>query len=168
MRRAPSRAPILHLPLSFPTASSTPLTTWATISLHLPTLLQHFTSPSLSTTDDDNNDVEMYQTVRSVDGDATLDQLSLINGLTPVPTSPPPSLLSADDNDESLLLTRDRNAISQETLEYTDISSSASEEGEYLLANAITDSGSESDVQSVTNAWQVVNPLAETSSANYT
>ena len=85
-----------------------------------------------------------------------------------MPTSPPPSLLSADDDDESLLLTRDRNAISQETLEYTDISSSASEEGEYLLANAITDSGSESDVQSVTNAWQVVNPLAETSSANYT
>ena len=56
LRRAPSRAPILHLPLSFPTASSTPLTTWATISLHLPTLLQHFTSPFLSTTDDDNND----------------------------------------------------------------------------------------------------------------
>ena len=117
-------------------------------------------------TDDDNNDVEMYQTVRSVDGDATLDQLALINGLTSVPTSPPPSLLSADDDDESLLLTRDRNAISQETLEYTDISSSASEEGEYLLANAITDSGSESDVQSVTNAWQVVNPHTVTSSAD--
>ncbi|KAJ7741959.1 hypothetical protein DFH07DRAFT_837068 [Mycena maculata] len=39
--------PVLHLPLSFPSISSRPLTAWATVTLHLPTLLAHFTSASL-------------------------------------------------------------------------------------------------------------------------
>ncbi|KAJ7108704.1 hypothetical protein C8R44DRAFT_803390 [Mycena epipterygia] len=43
----PSVPPLLHLPLSFPSISSRPLTAWATVTLHLPTLLSHFTSSSL-------------------------------------------------------------------------------------------------------------------------
>ncbi|KAJ7185797.1 hypothetical protein C8R46DRAFT_982584 [Mycena filopes] len=43
----PSSPPLLHLPLSFPSISSRPLTAWATVTLHLPTLLPHFTSSSL-------------------------------------------------------------------------------------------------------------------------
>lgn len=39
--------PLLHLPLSFPTTSATPLTSWSTLSLHLPTLLSHFSSRAL-------------------------------------------------------------------------------------------------------------------------
>ncbi|KAJ7269636.1 hypothetical protein C8J57DRAFT_1180675 [Mycena rebaudengoi] len=42
-----SSLPLLHLPLSFPPISSRPLTAWATVTLHLPTLLPHFTSSSL-------------------------------------------------------------------------------------------------------------------------
>ncbi|KAI0035837.1 hypothetical protein K488DRAFT_42446 [Vararia minispora EC-137] len=42
------RPPLLHIPLSFPHASSTPLTTWNTISLHLPSLIPHFTSSELN------------------------------------------------------------------------------------------------------------------------
>ncbi|KAI0302406.1 hypothetical protein B0F90DRAFT_1911626 [Multifurca ochricompacta] len=37
----PTSPPLLHLPLSFPSASTTPLTSWSTISLYLPTLLLH-------------------------------------------------------------------------------------------------------------------------------
>ncbi|KII87845.1 hypothetical protein PLICRDRAFT_42358 [Plicaturopsis crispa FD-325 SS-3] len=39
--------PLLHLPLSFPSPSSNPLTSWATIALHLPPLLRRFTSVDL-------------------------------------------------------------------------------------------------------------------------
>ncbi|KAJ7800395.1 hypothetical protein B0H14DRAFT_2900097 [Mycena olivaceomarginata] len=35
----PSSPPLLHLPLSFPSISSRPLTAWATVTLHLPTLM---------------------------------------------------------------------------------------------------------------------------------
>ncbi|KAJ7649318.1 hypothetical protein B0H17DRAFT_1102262 [Mycena rosella] len=42
-----SSPPLLHLPLSFPSISSRPLTAWATVTLHLPTLLPRFSSPSL-------------------------------------------------------------------------------------------------------------------------
>ncbi|KAJ7634607.1 hypothetical protein FB45DRAFT_1056614 [Roridomyces roridus] len=40
----PSSPPLLHLPLSFPPISSRPLTAWATVTLHLPTLIAHFSS----------------------------------------------------------------------------------------------------------------------------
>ncbi|KAF7360193.1 Cilia-and flagella-associated protein 20 [Mycena venus] len=43
----PSSPPLLHLPLSFPSISSRPLTAWATVALHLPTFLPHFSSSSL-------------------------------------------------------------------------------------------------------------------------
>ncbi|KAJ6557957.1 hypothetical protein B0H19DRAFT_1149197 [Mycena capillaripes] len=43
----PSSPPLLHLPLSFPSISSRPLTSWATVTLDLKTLLPHFTSSSL-------------------------------------------------------------------------------------------------------------------------
>jgi len=36
--------PLLHLPLSFPSMSSCPLTAWSTIVLHLPRLLHQFSS----------------------------------------------------------------------------------------------------------------------------
>ncbi|KAK2461206.1 hypothetical protein APHAL10511_006733 [Amanita phalloides] len=39
-----NRFPLLHLPLTFPHASSRPLTAWATLSLHLPSYLQQFNS----------------------------------------------------------------------------------------------------------------------------
>ncbi|KAN0127377.1 hypothetical protein V8E53_014809 [Lactarius tabidus] len=39
--------PLLHLPLAFPSASTTPLTSWSTLSLYLPTLLSHFSSRAL-------------------------------------------------------------------------------------------------------------------------
>ncbi|KAF9078700.1 hypothetical protein BDP27DRAFT_1206204 [Rhodocollybia butyracea] len=41
-----SSPPLLHLPLSFPPSSSQ-LTAWSTISLHLPAFLPHFTNTSL-------------------------------------------------------------------------------------------------------------------------
>ncbi|KAJ7247922.1 hypothetical protein B0H12DRAFT_1124587 [Mycena haematopus] len=43
----PSSPPLLHLPISFPSISSRPLTSWATVTLHLPTFLPHFNSSSL-------------------------------------------------------------------------------------------------------------------------
>ncbi|KAJ6487745.1 hypothetical protein C8R45DRAFT_868817 [Mycena sanguinolenta] len=43
----PSFPPLLHLPISFPSISSRPLTSWATVTLHLPTFLSHFSSASL-------------------------------------------------------------------------------------------------------------------------
>ncbi|KAH9956297.1 hypothetical protein BC827DRAFT_1139782 [Russula dissimulans] len=43
----PTSPPLLHLPLAFPTASTTPLTSWSTISLYLPTLISHFSSRAL-------------------------------------------------------------------------------------------------------------------------
>jgi hypothetical protein len=52
----PSHPPLLHLPLSFPRASSTPLTTWCTVSLNLPPLLPHFTSAELNRDSDDDGD----------------------------------------------------------------------------------------------------------------
>ncbi|RPD55995.1 hypothetical protein L227DRAFT_656524 [Lentinus tigrinus ALCF2SS1-6] len=57
--------PLLHLPLSFPTASSRPLTSWSAISLNLPSFLPHFSSASLAHTDDDDE----------ADGPATARQL---------------------------------------------------------------------------------------------
>ncbi|KAI0319254.1 hypothetical protein OF83DRAFT_1111584 [Amylostereum chailletii] len=48
----PAASPLLHLPLAFPDASSTPLTSWTTLSLHLPSLLPHFSSASLVRDDD--------------------------------------------------------------------------------------------------------------------
>ena len=41
-------APLLHLPLRFPATSGHLLTTWTTITIHLPSLLPHFSSASLS------------------------------------------------------------------------------------------------------------------------
>ena len=43
----PTSPPLLHLPLAFPSASTTPLTSWSTLSLYLPTLLSHFSSRAL-------------------------------------------------------------------------------------------------------------------------
>ncbi|KAI8969782.1 hypothetical protein BD414DRAFT_502635 [Trametes punicea] len=40
--------PMLLLPLSFPSPSSRPLTSWCTIALHLPSLLPHFSSAALT------------------------------------------------------------------------------------------------------------------------
>ncbi|KAH9946878.1 hypothetical protein B0H21DRAFT_378705 [Amylocystis lapponica] len=45
--------PLLHLPLSFPPASSRPLTSWCTLALNLPSLLPHFSSFVLIHTDED-------------------------------------------------------------------------------------------------------------------
>ncbi|KAI0282785.1 hypothetical protein BGY98DRAFT_911964 [Russula aff. rugulosa BPL654] len=58
----PSSPPLLHLPLSFPTASSTPLTSWSTISIYLPTLISHFSSRALvRNLQDDEEDVRLYE-----------------------------------------------------------------------------------------------------------
>jgi len=46
--------PLLHLPLSFPSSSSRPLTAWSTIALHLPSFIPHFSSAGLT----HNNDLE--------------------------------------------------------------------------------------------------------------
>ncbi|KAF7319123.1 Cilia-and flagella-associated protein 20 [Mycena chlorophos] len=46
-RLTPSNPALLHLPLSFPSISSQPLTTWTTVTLNLPGLLPHFSSPSM-------------------------------------------------------------------------------------------------------------------------
>ncbi|KAI0346404.1 hypothetical protein BDW22DRAFT_754877 [Trametopsis cervina] len=61
-----SRPPLLHLPLSFPPASSRPLTAWATINLNLSALMSHFSSASLIQPDeqgsgDDELDVSRPQ-----------------------------------------------------------------------------------------------------------
>ncbi|KAI0739106.1 hypothetical protein C8Q80DRAFT_1275277 [Daedaleopsis nitida] len=48
--------PILLLPLSFPTTSSRPLTSWSTISLNLPSLILHFSSSALARADDETED----------------------------------------------------------------------------------------------------------------
>ncbi|KAF8591245.1 hypothetical protein K439DRAFT_990269 [Ramaria rubella] len=37
-------SPILHIPFGFPAPSSHPLTSWCTISLHIPSLMPHFSS----------------------------------------------------------------------------------------------------------------------------
>lgn len=44
--RPGNKPPLLHLPLSFPGASSRPLTSWTTVKLHLPTYLPYFSSLS--------------------------------------------------------------------------------------------------------------------------
>ncbi|KDQ07419.1 hypothetical protein BOTBODRAFT_609848 [Botryobasidium botryosum FD-172 SS1] len=43
----PTSPPLLHLPLALPAQSPTSLTSWCTLSLHLPTLVPHFRTPSL-------------------------------------------------------------------------------------------------------------------------
>ncbi|KAI0760100.1 hypothetical protein C8Q74DRAFT_1293985 [Fomes fomentarius] len=48
--------PLLLLPLTFPPASSRPLTSWSTISLNLPTLLPHFSSAALARRDGEDED----------------------------------------------------------------------------------------------------------------
>ncbi|KAI0056227.1 hypothetical protein BV25DRAFT_1832454 [Artomyces pyxidatus] len=48
--------PLLHLPLAFPTAASTPLTAWCTLAIHLPSLLPHFSSRSLLQSDDEEEE----------------------------------------------------------------------------------------------------------------
>ncbi|KAI9441698.1 hypothetical protein H4582DRAFT_2110464 [Lactarius indigo] len=54
--------PLLHLPLSFPPASTTPLTSWSTLSLYLPTLLSHFSSRALvQNLHDEEEDVGLYE-----------------------------------------------------------------------------------------------------------
>ncbi|KAI0266474.1 hypothetical protein BC834DRAFT_130561 [Gloeopeniophorella convolvens] len=56
----PTSPPLLHLPLSFPAASTTPLTAWSTISLYLPSLLSYFTSRTLlRISDEDEEDTRM-------------------------------------------------------------------------------------------------------------
>jgi len=58
----PTSPPLLHLPLSFPTASTTPLTSWTTISLSLPTLISHFSSRALvRNLHDDEEDVRLQE-----------------------------------------------------------------------------------------------------------
>lgn len=39
--------PVFHLPLRLPTSDATSLTPWISLTIHLPTLTRHFTSPSL-------------------------------------------------------------------------------------------------------------------------
>nr|GAT59262.1 predicted protein [Mycena chlorophos] len=46
-RLTPSTPALLHLPLSFPSIWSQRLTTWTTVTLNLPSLLPHFSSPSM-------------------------------------------------------------------------------------------------------------------------
>ncbi|KAI9510289.1 hypothetical protein F5148DRAFT_976946 [Russula earlei] len=44
----PTSPPLLHLPLTFPTASTTPLTSWSTITMYLPSLISHFSTGALA------------------------------------------------------------------------------------------------------------------------
>lgn len=54
--------PLLHLPLSLPSASTTPLTSWSTLSLHLPTLLSHFSSHALvRNMHEEEEDARLYE-----------------------------------------------------------------------------------------------------------
>ncbi|KAF9449283.1 hypothetical protein P691DRAFT_667793 [Macrolepiota fuliginosa MF-IS2] len=46
-----STFPLLHLPLSFPSRSSRPLTAWTTINVHLPTFIPYFSHSNLLTVD---------------------------------------------------------------------------------------------------------------------
>lgn len=55
--------PLLHLPLSFPSTSSRPLTAWSTTALHLPPLLHQFSSLAVTA---DASDVEPIQNPRTV------------------------------------------------------------------------------------------------------
>ncbi|KAH8084343.1 hypothetical protein BXZ70DRAFT_900422 [Cristinia sonorae] len=48
--------PVLLLPLSFPATSAHLLTTWSTITLNLPSLLPHFSSPALSRPAEDDEE----------------------------------------------------------------------------------------------------------------
>ncbi|KAI0697053.1 hypothetical protein BC835DRAFT_1270956 [Cytidiella melzeri] len=57
--------PLLHLPLSFPVASTRPLTAWSTININLPSLLPHFSSASLISQDDTEPDDEVLAESRS-------------------------------------------------------------------------------------------------------
>jgi len=54
--------PLLHLPLSFPSAATTPLTSWCTITMYLPTLLSQFSSRALlRNLDDDEEDARLHE-----------------------------------------------------------------------------------------------------------
>ncbi|KAF8503893.1 hypothetical protein BU17DRAFT_78326 [Hysterangium stoloniferum] len=44
VRRSAPGSPILHVPFTFPPASSRPLTAWCTVSVHIPGLMSYFTS----------------------------------------------------------------------------------------------------------------------------
>ncbi|KAF8483831.1 hypothetical protein DFH94DRAFT_625728 [Russula ochroleuca] len=58
----PCSPPLLHLPLAFPTASTTPLTSWCTITMYLPTLISHFSSLALlRNPQDDEEDVRLHE-----------------------------------------------------------------------------------------------------------
>ncbi|KAF8235015.1 hypothetical protein L208DRAFT_1259230 [Tricholoma matsutake] len=48
----PSGYPLLHLPLSFPSTSSRPLTAWSTVTLCLPSYLPYFSSQNLIAKED--------------------------------------------------------------------------------------------------------------------
>ncbi|KAJ7061005.1 hypothetical protein C8F01DRAFT_1141561 [Mycena amicta] len=61
-RLTPSSPPLLHLPLSFPSISSKPLTAWTTVTLHLPSLLPHFSSSSLIPRGPDGSPISMPAT----------------------------------------------------------------------------------------------------------
>ncbi|KAI0087409.1 hypothetical protein BDY19DRAFT_251865 [Irpex rosettiformis] len=51
--------PLLHLPLSFPRASTRPLTAWSTINLNLPSFIPHFSSAFLISQEDPNSEQEL-------------------------------------------------------------------------------------------------------------
>ncbi|KAF9007108.1 hypothetical protein BDQ17DRAFT_1423185 [Cyathus striatus] len=56
-RKRKNAPPLLHLPLSFPSKSSRPLTPWCTISLHLPTFVSYFSSSDLIDSDEEETQV---------------------------------------------------------------------------------------------------------------
>ncbi|KAG6861411.1 hypothetical protein C0995_000540 [Termitomyces sp. Mi166 len=47
LRLSSNAYPLLHLPISFPSSSTHPLTAWSTLALHLPSYLPYFSSPEL-------------------------------------------------------------------------------------------------------------------------
>jgi len=58
----PTSPPLLHLPLSFPSASTTPLTSWATVTIYLPALISHFSSRALvQNLQDDEEDMRLQE-----------------------------------------------------------------------------------------------------------
>lgn len=53
---------MLHLPLAFPSISTTPLTSWCTMAMYLPTLLSHFSSRALlRNLHDDEEDARLHE-----------------------------------------------------------------------------------------------------------
>ncbi|KAI0294441.1 hypothetical protein BC826DRAFT_1091663 [Russula brevipes] len=58
----PTSPPLLHLPFSFPSASTTPLTSWATVTIYLPALISHFSSRALvQNLQDDEEDMRLQE-----------------------------------------------------------------------------------------------------------